>query len=480
MIRVDEGRGARFARVALPAALTALLVALAGLAAVVLVHVRAKREIVDEALRRPGSAERALREIAPIIGDDVVLASAALIVAIAAALAIATGYRAYSQTRRRLRELKVFAADVLESVATGIVTLDLDGRVTAINGRAARLLGIDRERTLLPYGDVFAAAPVLCEAAERLLERRAPFRNLEVAAPPPPAAPGEPPEDAPRTLSVDGSFLETEAGERIGAVIQVSDVTEQRCIEREVRRSEQLAALGTLAAGVAHEIRNPLAALDINLQLLHEALGGGRAPEETERYLRVIEAELRRLDGIVENFIRFARSSPLERGPVALGPLIEETLALVAPECERHRVRLVREGVGGAHPPALAAEGEVKQALLNIVLNAIQAMPGGGTLAVSLSHGPSRARIAVRDSGPGIPERIRDRVFDVFVTTREDGTGLGLPIAKRIVEAHGGEIAFETGEGGTTFTVTLPLAVAEAPAAAATPIPAAAAAGAGA
>lgn len=319
MFRIDESRGARIARIALLPALYVLLAALAGVALLVLLHVREKRAIVADSLAGKTIAEDALRRIAPIIGVDVVLLGAALILAIAVGLTIATGYRAYSQAQRRLRELKIFAADVLESVATGIVTLDLDGRVTAINGRAAQLLGIDPRRTRVPYQEVFAGAPILCGAAERLLQGQAPFRNLEVSVSG--AAAGERSSgnggpggaEPPRTLTIDGSFLETKTGARFGAVIQVADVTEQRCVEREVRRSEQLAALGTLAASVAHEIRNPLAALDINVQLLGEALAAGRASGESARYVHVIESELRRLDGIVENFIRFARSATSSR-----------------------------------------------------------------------------------------------------------------------------------------------------------------------
>lgn len=448
MFRIDDDRRARFARVALPLGLSVVLTGLAGIALVVLLHVREKRAIVTEALAGRSSPDDALREIAPILGSDVVLLGAALILAIAVALAIAAGYRAYSQAERRLAELKAFSADVLESVATGVVTLDLEGRVTAINGRAAALLGVDPRRTRVPFNEVFASAPILCDAAERLVRRRAPFRNLEVAA----LA-----SDGGRTLSLDGSFLETHAGERIGAVIQIADVTEQRAIEREVRRSEQLAALGTLAAGVAHEIRNPLAALDINVQLLGEAVASARSPAETTRYVRVIETELHRLDGIVENFIRFARSTPLERAAVDLAKLVEETLALVAPECRKQRVRIERRGLDAPHPPVLATEGGLKQALLNVVLNAIQAMPGGGTLTLSLEHGAAQARISVHDTGPGIPPRIRERVFDLFFTTREGGTGLGLPIAKKILTAHGGDLTFETGEDGTTFTLALPI-----------------------
>jgi signal transduction histidine kinase len=415
MFRTYDPRPTPFARIALPGAI-ALAALLAILAAAVLL----------------------------VRGADA-LALAVLALAIAVALGIGAGWRAYADTRRRLEDLRVFAADVVESVAIGVVTLDLDGRVTAISGRAAELLGIDQRRTRVPYREVFAGAPILCDAAERLTGRRAAFRSLEVAG------------RGGRTLTIDGSFLETHAGERIGAVIQVADVTEQRVVEREVRRSEHLASLGTLAASVAHEIRNPLTALDINVQLLGESLAEARAAGDAGRYLRVIETELRRLDAIVENFIRFARPTPLERAPVALERLVEETLALVAPECRRHRVRLERRGLDGAGASVLATEGELQQALLNVILNAIQAMPEGGTLGVSLERGPAEARVTVRDTGPGIPAAAQDRIFELFFTTREGGTGLGLPIAKKILEAHGGGVAFETSNAGTAFTLSLPL-----------------------
>jgi PAS domain S-box-containing protein len=450
MFRIEETRGARFARTALPAALSVLLLGLAGLAALVLFHVREKRALVEAAIEGRLPPDRALRAIAPLLGGDVLLLGLSLILAIAIGLAFAAALRAYAETHRRLRELKIFAADVLESLSTGVVTLDLEGRVTAINGQAAALLGIDPRETRVHHSRVLERWPILCDAAEKLLER-APFQNLELSVP------GR--GGASRILHADGSLLETSEGERIGAVLQVTDVTAIKRIEAEIRRSEHLASLGTLAASVAHEIRNPLAALGINLQLLEEALAAGRTPGEARRYVRVIETELRRLDGIVENFIRFARSRPAVRERVDLARLVEETLALVEPECRRHGIAVERRGLEAFFPDVLGDEDELKQAILNVVLNAVQAMPEGGALVLALARAPGAVRLSVRDSGRGIPAAIRERIFEPFFTTRERGTGLGLAIAKKIVAAHGGRIEFESREGeGTTFTISLPLA----------------------
>jgi len=462
MFRIEESRRRRVLTIAVPVALAVASGSLATLSAIVISHLGEERALIEAAARGELAEGDALRALGPLVARDLPLVTAALVPALAVVIAAAAGYGAYARAQRRLRELKIFAADVLESVSAGVVTLDLAGHVTAMNARAAKLMGVDPARTRRHYSEVFEGAPVLCDAAEKLLVRATPFRNLEVSttqggigrAP----GGGGNPSESPATLSLDGSFLETQDGRRIGAVIQLTDATELKRIEAEVRRSEQLASLGTLAAGLAHEIRNPLAALDINVQLLAEAIAARRAEVDGTRYARVIEAEIRRLDEIVANFIRFARSRPVERAPVDLARLVEDTLDLVEPECRKQRVEVERSGLEADLPAILGDESELTQAVLNIVLNAVQAMPEGGTLAVAIESGTKELRLSVRDTGPGIPVGARERIFDLFYTTRDRGTGLGLPIAKKIVSANGGGLAFETGAAGTTFILTFPLA----------------------
>lgn len=233
---------------------------------------------------------------------------------------------------------------------------------------------------------------------------------------------------------------------------------EKRVMEAELVRAGRLSALGQLTAGLAHEIKNPLASLKGTAQILGDEI----AKDSPRR--RMLELHLREIDRLaatLDRFLAFARPHEVSRREVELGRVVDDVLALVEPQARRHRVRLVREG--GDVPPIPCDPDKVAQVLMNLLLNAIQAMPDGGEARVSLSEttrGPRRfACIAVSDTGPGVPEDLRDRIFDPMFTTRPDGAGLGLSISARIVEAHGGliEVSDSVG-GGACFRVLLPWA----------------------
>jgi signal transduction histidine kinase len=213
-----------------------------------------------------------------------------------------------------------------------------------------------------------------------------------------------------------------------------------------------------IAAGIAHEVRNPLNALQINLGILEQELSE-IVPDRRSHVYEVIgkiAGELRSLDNFVTEFLRFARP-PLPRlERVAVRPLLADLANFIGPECSRKGVSLSLAGEGG--PEAVFADGfQLKHAVLNLVLNALQATPGGGSIAIETGGDAGRLEIAVRDTGEGIAEEALGRVFEAFFTTREGGTGLGLPIARRIVEAHGGTLTVESREGeGTVARISLP------------------------
>jgi signal transduction histidine kinase len=229
--------------------------------------------------------------------------------------------------------------------------------------------------------------------------------------------------------------------------------------EREMVRREKLSALGRLAAGVAHDVRNPLHSIGLTLEHLREA---GR-PESTERAeefdrsLDVIRGEIRRLDGIVGNFLRFAKSERHERRPTDVGELLRDTLQLVGKEAEHRRVRIELE-VGSPLPSVTLDCEAVRSAVLNLILNGFEAMPDGGTLSVSLHAEGAEVVLEVADTGQGIPEEEQERVFDFAYTTREGGNGLGLAMVHHcVVEEHGGRVGLESRPGeGTRVRVSLP------------------------
>jgi two-component system sensor histidine kinase HydH len=229
---------------------------------------------------------------------------------------------------------------------------------------------------------------------------------------------------------------------------------------REMVRREKHSALGRLAAGVAHDIRNPLHSIGLTLQHLSETSrpeADGPA-EEFDRSLDIIRAEIRRLDQLVGNFLRFAKSESRERHEVDLRALLTETARLVRKEAEWRRVEVELDLDQSA--PKLEADGEaIRSSLLNLVLNSFEAMPEGGRLELSLRTGPEEAVIEVADTGEGISEQDQDRVFDFAFTTKEGGNGLGLAMVYQcIVEDHGGQVALASEPGGgARVRMALPL-----------------------
>jgi signal transduction histidine kinase len=211
--------------------------------------------------------------------------------------------------------------------------------------------------------------------------------------------------------------------------------------------------LKLMLAGVAHEVRNPLGGIELFSGLLAEDLRAGSTTEATGHVAR-IQREVVYLQRIVEDFLAFAREQPLARAPVEAPELLAGACELLAMEAES-------KGVGvevDAAPARLEADGSLlTAALVNLVKNAVQASPSGGRVRVAGRAEAGRYTIQVRDSGPGVPAAERERIFEPFFTTREKGTGLGLPLARKIVRAHGGELEFSSTPGDTTFTMTLPV-----------------------
>ena len=213
-----------------------------------------------------------------------------------------------------------------------------------------------------------------------------------------------------------------------------------------------------IAAGIAHEVRNPLNALQINLGILEQELleivpdRRGHAFE----VIRKIAGELRSLDRFVSEFLRFARPPRPALEPLAVRPLLEDLLTFIGPECAAKGVSLSLTGNGGA-ATVVADPLQLKHAVLNLVLNALQATPAGGGIVIVVGGDDRTLAIEVRDTGEGMDEAVLSRVFDAFFTTREGGTGLGLPIARRIAEAHRGSLVLQSREGeGTVARLSLP------------------------
>ncbi len=261
-------------------------------------------------------------------------------------------------------------------------------------------------------------------------------------------------------IRVSTSALRDLRGETGGVVLLVRDCSEVADLESQLRHADKMASLGTLSAGLAHELKNPLSAIDLNLHLLVEELRAGQAlPQGAAEYLEVIQTEIRRLNAVAENFLRLSRPAPPDLGPVDLGEVLRHVLTLVAREAADRKVE-VRADLVPTAPPVLGDEGQLCQVFLNVVLNALQAMQGGGTLRVAILSAidGGRVEVQVADTGIGIPPDGLEHIFDPYFTTRPGGLGLGLAIARRIVEDHRGKIMVRSTPGvGTLVSIHLPM-----------------------
>ncbi|MCP3917396.1 MAG: two-component sensor histidine kinase [bacterium] len=228
------------------------------------------------------------------------------------------------------------------------------------------------------------------------------------------------------------------------------------------------ALLARLAAGLAHEIKNPLSTMAINLTLLEEEWSGGRshdAPEPTPRERRslkrlsTLQREVTRLEGILEEFLRYARGGEINRSPNDLVKLVQEVLELLEPEHEAASIRL-HVDLPNSLPLVMLDESAFKQAVINLLVNARQAMPGGGELIVQVKRRGNLAELVVTDTGVGMDEDEIQRCFELYWSTKKVGTGLGLPSVERIVHEHEGQLSVVSEKArGTSFTIVLPLLV---------------------
>ncbi len=262
-------------------------------------------------------------------------------------------------------------------------------------------------------------------------------------------------------------------GGPIGVMLLARNVSYLSQVQSTITYSRKLAALGRLSAGVAHEVKNPLNAMAIHLELLRQALAGRPAGDGAPavdqavalQYVQTIAEEIRRLDQVVQGFLKFTRPQEVRLEPIRLHDLLEELQPTIAPEAARTGVDLVLDCPPEV-PEVNGDPGLLRQVFLNLALNACQAMPEGGTLRIACAPvRGQRVEVRVQDDGVGIAPADLERIFDLYFTTRAQGSGIGLSMVYRIVQLHDGEIEVESTPGhGSTFRVLLPCAGATPPA----------------
>jgi len=261
----------------------------------------------------------------------------------------------------------------------------------------------------------------------------------------------------PQFLSVSASPVSDAQGRNTGLTIVLKDITRLKELEIQTQRAKQLQAMGEMAVQLAHEIRNPLGSIELFASLLGTEL---RGQPDFKGWAEQIVTGVKFLNNIVTNMLTFTRTSKPQTKPLDLNGLILETLAFVEPVLQQRKICLERPTAGDETLLCLGDHGMLRQMFLNLFMNALQAMPESGRLAVRVQpDGTGTMRVQVEDSGIGIPTENLSRIFDPFFTTHEKGTGLGLALVHQIVEQHQGRIVADSEfRKGTRFTIWLPLA----------------------
>ncbi|MBF0524346.1 MAG: PAS domain-containing protein [Deltaproteobacteria bacterium] len=353
----------------------------------------------------------------------------------------------YYLVEKTLKNMTTYTTNVVKSMPTGLVALDDKGQVVTINEAAAamfRLSGEQRHVSLNELlGSKFGELVTETKGRGRVLEKEIICRDSDGLAVP---------------AAVSAARLADAAGSDLGTIWLFRDLRQVRELEKKVWRSERLAAVGRLAAGVAHEIRNPLSSIKGFAQLFKKDFPNGTPKGE---YLDIMIKEIDRLNRTISDLLTYAKPKPPNLKHGDLNSLVEKTLVLWKPD---PGIQVVTELSHDILHCAID-EDQLTQVLLNLLLNANQAVEGGGRITVATSAGPEPRLVSmtVIDTGPGVNPEFLDRLFDPFFTTREKGTGLGLAIVHSIVEAHGGTVKVHNHpSGGAVFTITLPEAAIEA------------------
>jgi len=251
--------------------------------------------------------------------------------------------------------------------------------------------------------------------------------------------------------------LEAAAGGRSELLVRLRDPEAQRQISRQLQTADRLAAISRISGGVAHEVKNPLNAILLHVEVARMRLARGEA--DVTPQMEVIAREILRLDRVVKTFLDFTRPVELHYGVVPLGDVLGEIADLARPQADAGKIGMT---VGGdASGVAVRIDRDLfKQAVLNVVVNAIEAMPEGGELRIECSAAGDNVEIRIADTGPGIPPELREKIFRLYFTTKQGGSGIGLAMTFRIVQLHDGTIDFASEPGkGATFVIRLPIAV---------------------
>ena len=357
-------------------------------------------------------------------------------------LKIANLGRQIRDSREIFSALKDNVDQLMSKLQDGLMLFARDSRVVLVSAPVEAFLGRPR-RDLLgrKVQDLFGRDSLLGAALLDAFERRRPIsqREFQVA--------GE------KRVQVSLDFVQEE-NSQIGALLIMRDTESVRRLGDEIEMSRRLSASGRLTRGVAHEVKNPINAIVLHLQLLQNKLA--QQEPDTRRHMDIIDSEIRRLDRVVQTLVDFTRPRDLHLEEVDLRQLLDDVALLAGPEAEQHGVTIERH-MPDSRLPVKVDVDLMKQAILNVVINGVQAMPGGGSLTISAHRDNGVIVAEVQDQGGGIPKEMHDKVFELYFTTKKEGSGIGLAQTYQILQWHYGSVDFESVENaGTVFRFQIP------------------------
>jgi signal transduction histidine kinase len=357
---------------------------------------------------------------------------------------------------QRMRNVEeVFSAlkenldQILGNLQDGILLFTGDGRAVLVSEAARRFLAIEQGAILgLHARDIFDSSTVLGQTLREAFDTGTALAQVEIRT------------ETGRRIQASVDFIANDiTGQGLGALVTLHDLESVEEIESELELSRRMAAIGRLTSGVGHEVKNPINAIVVHLELLKAKLGDASAP--AVRHLEVIDAEIHRLDRVVQTLVDFSRPVELQLREQDLRPVIADVLALADEEFSTRNVTLVSRLPSKPLVAKIDAD-LLKQAVLNVIQNGAQAMQQGGKLEVVLEEDRKAAVLRVTDEGPGIPEDIREKIFDLYFTTKSGGSGIGLAMTYRILQLHHGSVEVQSkAERGAEFLLRIPLAAAE-------------------
>jgi len=353
--------------------------------------------------------------------------------------------RKIRDTNEIFSALKDNVEQVMATLQDGLMLFTRDARVVLVSASAEKFLGRPRSEILgRTAEEIFSDGSVLGAIVLPAFQQQRALSQYDFDA------------ADNRRVQVSLDFIQ-EGGTSIGALLTMRDVESVQRIEDEIETSRRLSASSRLTRSVAHEVKNPINAIVLHLQLLQNKLE--QADPDTRRHMDIIGNEIHRLDRVVQVLVDFTRPRDLRLEEVDMRSIVEEVAGLAAPDAERHGVQVARELP--EEPLLVRVDADlVKQAVLNLVLNGVQAMTQGGTLTLASCREGDNIRTEVRDQGSGIPPEMQEKIFELYFTTKKEGSGIGLAQAYQIMQWHYGGVDFESVVGvGTTFRLRLPALV---------------------